>query len=115
MSDDQITPEELSRATAPQRAMGVADRLIETSHALAQVLRYNGDLRASAEAIQRQDRGGQPYPLTMVLMSNVVSAFLYALADAEDMRSQHPDLLGQGVARSLGVRPTYGPRRRAVE
>lgn len=100
---------------SPQQAVSVAAALIDASRNIAQVMRYNGDLRASADYLDRQDSGGQPYPVTLVLMSTHVSAFLRALAGAEEIREQNVMALERGVTSAMDQRPTYGPRRRDVE
>lgn len=109
---DQMTPEQFSQATAPQRA---AINLIDASRMLAEVMRYRGDFRQSAEYLRRQDSSGQPYPVTYVFTSNVVIDFLTALADAEDIRAQGLTALEKSMTQALGQKPSYGPRRRDVE
>ena len=112
---NEITSEELDQAMAPRRAASAATALIEASRRIAQVMKYGDTLRDSADRVERQDPLGQPYPVTLVLMSDHVVAFLRALADAEDMRVQDAAAFEVEVSRAMGARPVYGPRRRDVE
>lgn len=71
MIDDAVN------STAPQ-----PQSLLRAGQALSAVMRHGSlDLAAVADRIERYDPN--PYPLTYVLMSNHVAAFLRALAAAE--------------------------------
>jgi hypothetical protein len=101
---------------APTRTATAASDLIEAARGLSQVMMQGrNSYTEAADAIDRQDYSGQPYPVTMVVMSNHVAALLRALAAVEELKAQGANTLERDMAREMGQKPTYGPRRREVE
>lgn len=100
----------------PTRTATAASDMIEAAKGLAQVMMQGRNSYAeAADAVDRQDYSGQPYPVTLVVMSNHVTALLRALGAVEELRARGANNLDRDMAREMGHRPTYGPRRREVE
>jgi hypothetical protein len=116
MTDDQMTPDEFEVALRPRRTATAAMDLLEAARGIAQVMLYSQQgYRESAAYIDRQDSGGQPYPVTLVVMSNHVSALLRALADIEALQARGAEVMDRDLSLVAGQQVTYGPRRRDVE